>query len=124
MSLQIAFATDVAKGRVWTILSSLGFVGVLNLLTFGLLLRRSLSVMDSSRTVPRRVKNTLDTIAGGVVITDPKGRLMMANEAFQNSTHRTVEQLIGQSLDSMHFITPEGKTPWSLALETSLATSR
>lgn len=119
MSLQIAFATDVAKGRAWSILSSLGFVGALNLLTFGLLLRRSLSVMDSSRTVPRRVKNTLDTIAGGVVITDPKGRLMMANEAFQNSTHRTVEQLIGQSLDSMHFITPEGKTPWSLALETA-----
>ncbi len=119
MSLEVTFITDVAKGRAWTILSSLAFVGSLNLLTFGLLLRRSLSVMDSGRTVPRRVKNTLDTIAGGVAITDPKGRLMMVNQAFQDSIHRNVDQLVGQPLDAIPFIAREGKTPWSVALETA-----
>lgn len=119
MSLEVAFKTDVAKGRVWKIVSALGFVGILNLLTFGLLLRRSLSVMDSGKTVPRRVKNTLDTIAGGVAITDPKGRLMMVNEAFQASTHRNLEQLVGHQLDEIPFVVRDGKTPWSVALETA-----
>jgi diguanylate cyclase (GGDEF)-like protein/putative nucleotidyltransferase with HDIG domain/PAS domain S-box-containing protein len=119
MTLEVAFANDVADGRIWTIASALAFVGSLNLLSFGLLLRRSLAVLDSSRTVPRRVKNTLDTIAGGVVITDPQGRLIMVNEAFRKSTHRTTDQLIGQPLDAMHFSSKNSQTPWAAALSTA-----
>lgn len=119
MSMEIAFDSDGAGRRMWTIIAAVGFVGALNLLTFGLLLRRSLAVMDSSRTVPRRVKNMLDTIAGGVVITDAKGRLMMVNESFQKSTHRSIEQLVGQSLDSMPFETNNSETPWGVALSTA-----
>lgn len=120
MSLQVSIGSPTLSGRIGKILSSLAFVGALNLLTFGMLLRRSLSVLDSGRTVPRRVKNTLDTIAGGVVITDPQGRLMMANQAFQDSTHSGLDKLLGSSLDTMPFKCPDGsERPWTVALQTA-----
>jgi diguanylate cyclase (GGDEF)-like protein/putative nucleotidyltransferase with HDIG domain len=120
MTLEVAVDNQGVIDRFWAVGTAIAFVGVLNLLTFGLLLRRSLAVLDSSKSVPRRVKNTLDTIAGGVVITDPNGRLMMVNEAFQKSTHRTLEELVGQSLDSIPFTTKSSETPWAAALSTSM----
>jgi diguanylate cyclase (GGDEF)-like protein/putative nucleotidyltransferase with HDIG domain len=119
VSLQIAFSNEMDIGRIGTMVLGVAIVGVLNLFSFGLLLRRTLSVMDSSNTIPRRVKNTLDTIAGGVAITDAKGRLMMVNEAFQASTNRSLEELVGKPLDSIPFHSHGGQTPWSIAIATS-----
>ena len=73
-------------------------------------------MLDTSKAVPRRVRNTLDTIVGGVVILDPKGRVMMANDAFLEYTHQSREQLVGSTLDSLPFQVRDGATPWSIAL--------
>ncbi len=66
-SLEAAF--DVG-GTPW---SALGYGMLLmlaassvNFIAFFFVLKRTLKVLDPSNSVPRRVKNTLDTIAGGV----------------------------------------------------------
>ncbi len=84
-----------------------------NLLTFGILLRKSLAVLNTNNTAPRRVRNALDTIAGGVVILDQQRRIVLANEAFQRSCHSSIESLTGKSLDSLGFRSSEDAfLPW------------
>lgn len=114
--LEARFKTSIGADQAWTLGRAFGFALLFNLMTIGLLLHRSLSVLDTSKTVPRRVRNTLDTIVGGVVILDPKGRVMMANDAFLEYTHQSREQLVGSTLDSLPFQVRDGATPWSIAL--------
>lgn len=83
-----------------------------NLGIFSLILRRSLSVLDTSKVVPTRVKNTLNTIPDGVVIVDAEGRVIVANDAFQKSTGIQAEELIGSGLDGIPFITLDTSLPW------------
>ena len=84
----------------------------LNLVSFGLLLRRSLPAHNSSNAVPRRVRNTLDTLAGGVVILDGQKRIVLANETFQKSCGIDGDKLIGRSLDKFNWRFADACTPW------------
>jgi diguanylate cyclase (GGDEF)-like protein/PAS domain S-box-containing protein len=83
-----------------------------NLLVFSIILRRSLSVLDTTKVVPTRVRNTLNTIPDGVVIIDAEGRIIVANEAFQKSTGMAVEELIGSGLDRIPFAPLDSSLPW------------
>lgn len=113
--LDVSFRDSLAESQLWFIGKAFGTTLGLNLLMFTLLLRRSLAVLDSGSVVPRRVKNTLDTIAGGVVILDGKGRIVMANDAFRTSCGRGGDDLIGQSLNSLPFRSEEEVMPWVTA---------
>lgn len=89
-------------------------LGILfNVLIFALMLRRSLSVLDTSKVVPIRVRNTLNTIPDGVVILDAEGRIIVANDAFQNSTGIQPQDLIGSKLDTIPFTAIESVLPWT-----------
>ncbi len=110
--LDVSFRDSLNESQLWLIGKAFAITLGLNLLMFTLLLRRSLAVLDSGSVVPRRVKNTLDTIAGGVVILDGKGRIVMANDAFRASCGREGEDLIGQSLKSLPFRSEEDVLPW------------
>ena len=96
---------------------------VLNLVSFGLLLRRSLPALNSSTAVPRRVRNTLDTLAGGVVILDGQKRIVLANETFQKSCGIDGDKLIGRSLDKFNWRFADENTPWETAISTQLRCS-
>ena len=95
----------------------------LNLVSFGLLLRRSLPALNSSNAVPRRVRNTLDTLAGGVVILDGQKRIVLANETFQKSCGIDGDKLIGRSLDKFNWRFADACTPWETAINTKLRCS-
>jgi diguanylate cyclase (GGDEF)-like protein len=110
--LDASFRDSLAESQLWIIGKAFATTLGLNLLMFTLLLRRSLAVLDSGSVVPRRVKNTLDTIAGGVVILDGKGRIVMANDAFRSSCDRENEDLIGQTLNGLPFRSEEDMLPW------------
>ncbi|MFN6130071.1 MAG: diguanylate cyclase [Planctomycetota bacterium] len=84
-----------------------------NLIIFSVLLRRSLAVLDTSKVVPTRVKNTLNTIPDGVVIIDAEGRVIVVNEAFQKSTGMTADELIGSGLEKIPFVPLESILPWT-----------
>jgi diguanylate cyclase (GGDEF)-like protein/PAS domain S-box-containing protein len=90
---------------------------VLNMVIFLIALRRTLHVLDTSNTVPRRVKNTLDTIAGGVVVLDQSQRIVLANEAFARNVGMDQVDLIGKSLDPFPWqVTDRDSLPWVRAL--------
>ncbi len=86
---------------------------VFNLFMFAMILRRSLSVLDTTKVVPTRVKNTLNTIPDGVVIVDAEGRIIVANDAFQNSTGISSQELIGSTLETIPFTPVESVLPWT-----------
>ncbi len=79
--------------------------------------RRSLPAFNTSNAVPRRVRNTLDTLAGGVVILDGQKRIVLANETFQKSCGIEADKLVGRSLDKFDWRFPEGTSPWETAIK-------
>lgn len=118
--LQIVYPVDNWLAQLKPFRNTMISAFFINLFMFGLLLRRSLAVLDAGKAVPKRVRNTLDTIAGGVVILDGKRRIVMANEAFQNSTAKNVEELIGKPLSTFDFVAAEEEElPWESAIVSS-----
>ncbi len=114
-ALEANYRDSLGSEQLWQIGQALLATISLNLLTFGLLLRRSLSVLDSGNAVPRRVRNTLDTIVGGVVILDANRKIVMANEAFQSSCKRTTDSLLGIPLNEIPFRSEDKLLPWEQA---------
>lgn len=118
-NLEAAFA---AQGNHWSALTH-GMLMMLaastvNFIAFFFVLKRTLKVLDPSNSVPRRVKNTLDTIAGGVVVLDGQQRIVLANEAFSKYFFRTPVELVGETLDQFAWHTERPKAlPWHRAIE-------
>jgi diguanylate cyclase (GGDEF)-like protein/PAS domain S-box-containing protein len=121
--LEAVFTDNLAKTQLRTLLAAFLMTLSLNIVTFGMLLKRSLAVLDSGSAVPRRVRNTLDTIAGGVVILDPKDRVVMVNEAFQESCDTTIDKLLGKQLSVIDFRTEDPEFPWQRASRERLRVS-
>ncbi|MCC6510801.1 MAG: diguanylate cyclase [Pirellulaceae bacterium] len=124
-SLEAAFGDS---GTTWSAL----MYGVLlmlaassvNFISFFFVLKRTLKVLDPSNSVPRRVKNTLDTIAGGVVVLDAQQRIVLANEAFARFFAKVPSELVGETLDAFDWQTDRPKAlPWHRAIERSEACS-
>lgn len=121
-NLEVAFTSvgdELDNGEIQNFLIAL----TLNLVSFGVLLRRSLPALNSSNAVPRRVRNTLDTLAGGVVILDGQKRIVLANETFQKSCGIEGDKLIGRSLDKFNWRFSDACTPWETAINTRLRCS-
>lgn len=116
-TLEVSYEDDLAQSHLRKCAEAFAFTVSINLLTFGFLLRRSLSVLDTSKVMPRRVRNTLDTIAGGVVILDSRARVVMANEAFQASSGISFENLVGKPLTEVEFQSEDEQLPWDAALK-------
>ncbi len=95
----------------------LTFVIVMNGMSFGFFLNRSLSVLEPNSAVPRRVRNTLDTIVGGVVVLDAKGRIMMANESFNRSLASDNDRITGSRLSDFPWrMADDVRAPWETAI--------
>ncbi len=91
---------------------------VFNGISFVLFLNRSLAVLEPNNAVPKRVRNTLDTIAGGVVVLDAKGRIMMANESFTKSLACMREKIVGSRLSTLPWRLPvDSVAPWDAAMQ-------
>jgi len=98
----------------------IGFVLValiLNAVSFYLFLNRSLSVLEPTNAVPRRVRNTLDTIAGGVVVLDSHGKIMLANQSFVAALASSCDTIVGSRLDQLPWRLPDScEPPWNVVL--------
>jgi transcriptional regulator with PAS, ATPase and Fis domain len=70
--------------------------------------------------IPIRVRQTLDTIVGGVVILDIQERILFANESFAACLGQTPEQLKGVVLASLPWrMDHDGEWPWQHVLRES-----
>ena len=99
----------------WLLLLLVGFA--LNFGSFSFFLSRALGVLDPKSAVPKRVRNTLDTIVGGVVILDSAGKMLLVNESFSKSVERPTDELLGESLSQLPWRRETNEEwPWAYAL--------
>ena len=83
---------------------------------FYVYLRRMLRHLDPSRVIPGRVRTAFDTLAEGLMVLDPAGRIVLANRAFSEVVGQDSDALIGRSASGLGWSQPElpgvAATPW------------
>ncbi len=85
-------------------------------------LRGVLRQLDPTRVVPRRVRETLDTLAEGVLVLDGSDRIILANRAFAEAAGRDCDDLCGVSISRLPLTSCDDTvelTPWTEAREIS-----
>ncbi len=96
----------------------MGIVVVINAFNLRLYLKRMLSFMDPKNAVPKRVRNTLDTIASGIVLLDSEGRIMVINDSFSNACQKSREECIGGYFRPIEWtVVNDPISPWQKAFE-------
>ncbi len=73
-------------------------------------LKRVLTLLNPSRVVPQRVRTALDTLSEGLLLLDPKGRIVLANQSFATTAGCDLEQLIGKDATSLPWVVKEEKS--------------
>ena len=91
-----------------SILRVLAFVIAASMLGHFLYLRRVLQHLDPSHVIPERVRETLDSLAEGLLVLDPDERIVLANEAFAQTVGRPADKLQGHKVSEL---------PWSAGAE-------
>ena len=116
--LQFDPLLDHARWRSWLGSTEL-LVAAMALSCFVLFyvyLRRMLRHLDPSRVIPGRVRTAFDTLAGGLMVLDPDGRIVLANRAFSEVVGEDSDALIGRSATGLGWSQPEQpevtRAPW------------
>ena len=91
-------------------------------LLFFFYLGKMLQHVDPSRTVPKRVRDALDSLAEGLLVIDKNQRIVLANEAFSDWVGRSPENLIGVNATQFDWVQSEGNEalsvyPWVEAIQ-------
>lgn len=108
--------------RPWT-----SFFIISGAISFGLFyfyLGYVLQQLDPSQAVPKRVRTALDTLTEGLLVTDQKGRVLLANQAFAVWAGRDAEKLVGRNASQFAWdvegLSKDGREfrfPWMDAIE-------
>lgn len=92
---------------------------VFNLVAFSLFLKRALAFMNRRNAVPTRIRNTLDTIASGIVLLDSELKVLTVNDAFANACGHSNEDCLGKHISEFAWtIDTEKKPPWDVVEQT------
>lgn len=112
--LEVAFQPvdlDIASQLArWLAVVAIGFV--LNFGSFSLFLNKALSVLDPKSAVPKRVRNTLDTIVGGVVIIDAGGKILLVNDSFAKYVSQSIDSLTNRELNQLGWTRDDVEDDW------------
>lgn len=84
----------------------LAFMVGVGWLVYLLYLRRVLLHLDPNAAVPERVRAAFDTLTEGVLVLDPAGRVMLANQAFCGLQDLQPDRLVGEDA---------ARLPWLMA---------
>ncbi len=102
----------------------LAFVSVLCFLGYFTFMKRTLRHLDPSQVIPPRVKAALDSLTDGVVMLDPAGSIVLANDTFCRLVQRSLNDILGTSLSGFAWtldphIPPMAsfKFPWDQAID-------
>ena len=79
------------------------------LLVFGGYLKKVLTQLNPSKVIPQRVRSALDTLTEGLLLLDPQGRIVLANQSFANTTGCPLEELLGKSAGNLPWIDKDDK---------------
>lgn len=125
---QIELALAPAGGSTWfqrlrrSSITLFVFVGVGSFVAFLFVLRRTLEHLDPSTVIPERVQAMLDCLAEGVIVLDPKGRIVMANHQFARTFDCEPADLVGKRPQRQHWRMEDagdegGEMPWTSSLQ-------
>ena len=96
------------------------FVGGMLVVAYYLYLRKVLRQLNPSNVIPNRVREALDSLSEGLLVLDKSERIVLANQAFEESTGHTAESLVGRTINSLSFMNVEKDDsptePWKKAI--------
>jgi PAS domain-containing protein len=94
------------------------FCALLAFFAFRTFLRFVMKNLDPSRAVSRRVRESLDILAEGLMIVGVDGRILLANNALAELTGNAADRMIGKKASTLGFklTAGSGKMPWERAL--------
>jgi diguanylate cyclase (GGDEF)-like protein len=124
-SFEIAFRAEEGN-PVWRwftqpLVLTMLFISGAGSVIFSLYMRRALQHLDPASVIPDRVQGAFDALAEGVVVLDTKGRVMMANKAFQKLHADAAQVRPGMALSSVAWLASSLQRdlqdhPWARAL--------
>jgi len=100
----------------------IAFIAFASMVAFYFYLGRVLRQLDPSRAIPGRVRAALDTLAEGLLVADPRGYIVLANQAFSRVVGQDPEKLIGKQASAFGWRAADGAElkpddcPWSMTL--------
>ncbi|HYL18882.1 MAG TPA: response regulator, partial [Burkholderiales bacterium] len=125
-SLELRFTPLSAPGWRGVVLDArvelIAFVMACSFVAFYFYLGRALRQLDPSRAVPERVREALDTLAEGVVVTDLRGDIMLANQAFASVVGQDAEKLTARNVSPFAWLAQDGAPlpkrdcPWAIVV--------
>jgi diguanylate cyclase (GGDEF)-like protein/PAS domain S-box-containing protein len=91
-------------------------------------MRRTLRHLDPSAVIPTRVQAALDVMSEGVLLLDPKERIVLANAAFAARLGRKTSSLLGVKASTLGWRAPGSETslpelPWWESIRESRTTT-
>jgi diguanylate cyclase (GGDEF)-like protein/PAS domain S-box-containing protein len=89
-------------------------MGIAGFIAYMVYMRRTLQYLDPSAVIPTRVQAALDVMAEGVMLLEPRGRIVLANTAFAELVGRPVKELLGAEASKIDWRSPDGATPQKL----------
>jgi len=125
---QIEFGFDPLRPSGWAgwlhepMLQLLAFVFVGSVMAFSVYLRRMLRQLDPSQAIPARVRSALDTLTEGLLVLDPNGEMMLANQSLADVLGVASDELLGRSAADIEWTRQDGtrlaapELPWMQAL--------
>lgn len=125
-TVELRFRPVTARGvsgiihSPWT--KHIAMVGIVCFVFFSVYLRMVLRQLDPSKAIPKRVQSALNTLAEGLLVTDKKGHVVLANEAFARWAGESPERLIGRAATKFPWTIPgddgaSDRYPWVRAIE-------
>lgn len=97
------------------------FVGPMFFLVGFLFLKRTLKQLNPSKVVPKRVRQALDTLTGGLLVLDQNERIVLANKSFSDTVGLSVDELQGRKASQLEWNDGEARgadnvLPWHAPL--------
>ncbi len=85
-------------------------------------MKRTLTHLDPTAVIPDKVKATLDLLAEGVVLTDTKDNIVLANLTFADKLGVEPGELVGKPLSALRWRSPGSddaikELPWATAMK-------
>ena len=87
------------------------FVVGVSYIVFFVYLGKMLQHLDPSKTVPKRVRSALDSLAEGLLVIDKDQRIVLANFSFSNWVGRPAEKLVGVQAAKLNWVKNQQNEP-------------
>ncbi len=100
------------------------FMAVSLFFAFYFYLHRVLRQLNPSKVIPGRVREAFDSLAEGILVLDKNDRVVLANRAFERTSGRSTDQLMGRCVDELPFVrrgeSTDGVLPWQETKNTQM----